>query len=323
MSRPRVFLTRKIFQSALDRIGIAADMDVWQDDLPPPRYVLLQKVKHTDGILTMLSDNIDAELMDMSPSLKVISNMAVGYDNVDVIEAAKRGIPVGYTPGVLTETTADLAFSLLLAAARRVVEADKYTRNGQWRTWGPMMMLGQDIHHATLGIIGLGRIGKEVARRAAGFDMKILYFSRTRKTPDEERKLGLEYTSRMPDLLSRSDFISINVPLTAETYHLIGPDEFALMKSTACIVNTSRGAVIDQQALYTALKSGKISSAAIDVFDKEPIPVDDPLLALPNITITPHIGSASFQTRTKMSLMAADNLLAGLRGDILPNCVNP
>jgi glyoxylate reductase len=323
MTRPRVFITRKIFQEALDSIGRAADTEVWPDDLPPPYEILLRKIMDADGILTMLSDKIDANLMEKSPQLRVISNMAVGHDNIDVAEATRRGIRVGYTPGVLTQTTADLTFSLLMAAARRVVEADNYTRDGQWQTWGPMVLLGQDIHHATLGIIGLGRIGTEVARRARGFDMKILYYSRTRKTPEEESKLGLEYVDRMPELLSRSDFISVHVPLTRETQHLIGAREFAMMKPTAVFINASRGAVTDQRALYEALKSGIIFSAAIDVTETEPIPADDPLLTLKNIIITPHIGSGSVLTRTKMSLMATDNLLAGLRGETLPNCVNP
>jgi glyoxylate reductase len=282
----------------------------------------MHKLKDSDGILTMLSDKIGADLIEKAPRLKVISNMAVGYDNIDVAAATRRGIRIGYTPGVLTETTADLVFSLLMAAARRVVEADNYTRNGQWKTWGPMVLLGQDIHHSTLGIIGLGRIGMEVAKRARGFDMKVLYYSRTRRTPEEERSLGLEYVDRMPELLSRSDFISIHVPLTKETHHLVGPKEFALMKPTAIYINASRGAVTDQRALYETLKSRKIACAAIDVTETEPIPPDDPLLSLKNIIITPHIGSASVQTRTRMSLMATDNLLAGLRGDPLPNCVN-
>jgi glyoxylate reductase len=323
MARPKVFITRKIFREALDRISQAAEMEVWPDDLPPPDEVLLQKARDAEGILTMLTDKIDADLMEKSPRLKVISNMAVGHDNIDVAAATRRGIRVGYTPGVLTETTADLIFSLLLTAARRVVEADNYVRDGRWQTWGPMVLLGQDIHHATLGIIGLGRIGTEVARRARGFNMKILYYSRTRRTPREESELGLEYVDRMPELLSRSDFISVHVPLTRETHHLIGAAEFAVMKPTAVFINASRGAVTDQRALYEALKSGQIFSAAIDVTETEPIPMDDPLLTLKNIVITPHIGSASVLTRTKMSLMATDNLLAGLRGETLPNCVNP
>ena len=321
MEKPKVFVTRKIFQEALEKIGETADMEVWPDELPPPYEILLEKVQNVSGILTMLSDKIDANLMEKSSRLRVISNMAVGYDNINVVEATRRGIYVGNTPGVLTDTTADLVFSLLVTAARRIVEADNYTRNGQWKTWEPMTLLGHDIHHATLGIIGLGRVGMEVAKRARGFDMKILYYSRSRKSAEEESRLGLEYVDKMPELLSRSDFISIHVPLTEETHKLIGTDEFAVMKPSAVFINASRGAVVDQRALYEALKTGQIFSAAIDVTEIEPIPLDDPLLTLDNIIITPHIGSASIPTRTTMALMAADNLLAGLRGETPPNCV--
>ena len=321
MEKPKVFVTRKIFQEALEKIGETADMEVWPDELPPPYEILLEKVQNVSGILTMLSDKIDANLMEKSSRLRVISNMAVGYDNINVVEATRRGIYVGNTPGVLTDTTADLIFSLLVTAARRIVEADNYTRNGQWKTWEPMTLLGHDIHHATLGIIGLGRIGMEVAKRARGFDMNILYYSRSRKSAEEESRLGLEYVDKMPELLSRSDFISIHVPLTEETHKLIGTDEFAVMKPSAVFINASRGAVVDQRALYEALKTGQIFSAAIDVTEIEPIPLDDPLLTLDNIIITPHIGSASIPTRTTMALMAADNLLAGLRGETPPNCV--
>jgi glyoxylate reductase len=323
MTRPRVFVTRKIFTEALDRISQAAEMEVWPGELPPPYDVLVEKASHANGLLSMLVDKLDAHLMDKSPQLKVISSMAVGHDNIDVAAASKHDIRIGYTPGVLTETTADLIFGLLMAAARRIVEADNYVRGGQWKTWTPMGLLGQDIHHATLGIIGMGRIGLEVARRARGFNMRILYYSRTRKTPAEEKQLGLEYIDRMPELLSMSDFISVHVPLTKETHHLIGAKEFAVMKPTAIFINASRGSVIDQHALYGTLKNHKILSAAIDVTETEPIPLDDPLLSLDNLIITPHIGSASVLTRKKMALMATDNLLAGLRGQTLPNCLNP
>jgi glyoxylate reductase len=323
MARPKVFVSRKIFPEALDRIGQAADMEVWEDDFPPSYDVLLQKARDADGLLTMLTEKIDANLMEKSPRLKIVSNMAVGHDNIDVPAATRHNIRIGYTPGVLTETTADLIFALILAAARRIAEGDKYIRDGQWKTWGPMFLLGQDVHHATLGIIGLGRIGMEVAKRARGFDMKILYYSRTRKTKREEKILGLEYVDQMPELLSRSDFVSVHVPLNQETRHLIGAKEFAAMKPTAIYINASRGPVTDQRALYEALKNGKIAYAGIDVTETEPIPMNDPLLTLNNIVITPHIGSASVLTRKKMALMATDNLLAGLRGEPLPNCVNP
>jgi glyoxylate reductase len=323
MAKPKVFITRNIFQEALDKIAEATEMDAWPDDLPPSYEVLLERSRDAEGLLTMLSDRIDANLMEKSPNLKVISNYAVGYDNIDIPEATKRGIYVGNTPGVLTETTADFLWAIMMAAARRVVEADNYTREGKWKTWGPMVLLGQDLHHATIGIIGLGRIGTEMAKRARGFDMNILYYSRTRKSPEEEERLGLEYVDQMPELLARSDYITLHVPLTEETRQLIGASEFAMMKPTAVFVNGSRGTVVDQWALYEALKDGTINSAAIDVTEVEPIPLDDPLLTLDNLVIAPHIGSASFPTRSTMAVMAADNLLAGLRGEVPPHCVNP
>jgi len=323
MSKPKVFVSRLIAQEALDKIAAVTEMEVWLEELPPSYEVLLEKAKDAEGLVTLLTDKVDAAAINRLPKLKVISNMAVGYDNIDINAATESGVVVGYTPGVLTETTADLAFALMIAAARRIVEADNYTRHGKWKTWGPMTLQGQDMHHATLGIIGLGRIGAAVARRARGFDMKILYFSRNRRSPEEEMELGVEYVSKVSELLSRSDFISINVPLTSETKYMIGEAEFALMKSSAVFVNTSRGAVVDQKALYKALKSGQIFAAGIDVTETEPIPLDDPLLSLPNIIIPPHIGSSSFATRTKMAMMVAENLLAGLRGELPPDCVNP
>jgi len=323
MSKPRVFVSRIIAKEALDMISAAADMEVWPEQMPPSYEVIAEKARNSEGLLTMLTDQVDAGLLDSSPNLKIVSNMAVGYDNIVVPEATKRGILVGNTPGVLTETTADLIFALILAGARRVTEAENYIRQGLWKTWEPMSLLGMDVHHSTLGIIGMGRIGAEVAKRARGFDMKILYFNRTRRSPEEEERLGVEYASSIPDLLSRSDFVSVHVPLNEETRHLIGAEEFAQMKPTAVFVNSSRGSVVDQQALYDALEAKRIFSAAIDVMEKEPIESDDPLLRLSNLTIVPHIGSASFPTRTKMAIMAAENLLAGLRGELPPNCVNP
>jgi len=323
MSRPRVFVTREIFPEALEKIAAEADIEVWPGELPPPYETLVAKCRDAAGVLCMLSDRVDGALINACPDLRVISTMAVGYDNIDIAAATARGIRVGNTPGVLTETTADLIWALLMAAARRIAEADGYVRGGHWQTWGPMTLLGQDVHGATLGIIGLGRIGLEVAKRARGFGMKILYYSRTRKTLQQEKSLGLEYVDKMTDLLARSDFVSLHVPLTPATQGLIGAAEFAVMKKTAVFVNASRGAVVDQAALYEALKSGTIFSAGLDVTVVEPIPADDPLLTLPNLVIAPHIGSASFPTRRTMALMAADNLLAGLRGETPPHCVNP
>ncbi len=323
MTKPRIFITRATAQEALDKIAQATEMEVWPEELPPPYEVLLEKARDAEGLLTMLSDKIDDTLMDAAPKLKVVSNLAVGYDNIGIAEATKRHIVVSNTPEVLTGTTADLAFTLLMAAARCVVEADNYVRKGQWKTWGPKILLGQDINNATLGIIGLGRIGAEVAKRGRGFNMKVLYYDEIRQSKEEEERLGVEYIPALTKLLSSADFISVHVPLLPQTHHLIGAAEFALMKPTAVFVNTSRGPVVDQRALYEALKSGQIFAAAIDVTEIEPIPPDDPLLTLDNIIITPHIASASFNTRTNMALLAAENLLAGLRGKTPPNCVNP
>ncbi|MCE5323809.1 D-glycerate dehydrogenase [bacterium] len=320
MSKPKVFVTRVLPQSALDKIAEAADMEVWQDELPPPREVLMEKVKDLDGLLCLLTDKIDPELMDAASKVKVISNYAVGYDNIDIPAATVRGIPVGNTPGVLTETTADLAFTLLMSSARRIVEADKYTRAGKWKTWGPMLFLGRDIHHATLGIVGLGRIGYEMAKRGKGFDMDVIYFDEYRNE-QREKELGIKYVD-LDTLLKESDFVSLHVPLMKSTHHLMGEREFKMMKPTAILINSSRGPVVDQKALYNALKNGEIAHAGIDVFDPEPIAKDDPLLTLDNITVVPHIASASVATRTKMAMMAADNLIAGITGKPLPNLVN-
>lgn len=323
MAKPKVFVARKMAQEALDMIADAAEMDLWEGELPPPRDVLLKRVPDIDGLLSLLTDKVDAELMDAAPRLKVVSNMAVGFDNIDVPEATKHGIVVGNTPGVLTETTADFAWALIMATGRRVAEGDRWTRSGKWKTWGPMILLGYDIHHATLGVVGFGRIGIEIAKRARGFNMKILYYDVVRRKPEEEKELGLEYAPNLHDLLSRADFVTIHVPLMAETRHLISTAEFAAMKPTAIFVNTSRGPVVDQKALYQALKSGQIFAAGLDVTEVEPISMDDPLLTLDNITIAPHIASASVATRTKMATMAAANLIAGLKGEMPPNCVNP
>lgn len=323
MPKPRVLVTRRLASEGLDLIAREADMEVWEDELPPPRHVLIEKVKDIDGLLSMLNDKVDAGLMDAAPKLKVVSNFAVGYDNIDIPEATRRGILVGNTPDVLTEATADLAFALLLAAARRVSEADRHTREGKWKSWGPMLLLGRDVYGATLGIVGCGRIGLAMARRARGFNMQVLYYSRSRRSPGEEKELSLEFVPDLHDLLKRSDCVSIHLPLTPQTRHLFGTAEFSVMKPTAVLVNTARGPVVDQPALYEALKSGQIFAAGLDVTEVEPIPLDDPLLTLDNVVITPHIGSGSVSTRTKMSVMAAENLIAGLRGETPAHCVNP
>ncbi len=321
MNRPRVYVTRQIPEEGLSPVREATDCRVWDGELPPPRETLLREVSDIEGLLCLLTDRIDEALLDAAPRLRVVSQMAVGVDNIDVAACTRRGIPVGYTPGVLAETTADLAWALLMATARRVVEAEAYTRSGAWKTWEPMGLLGRDIHHATLGLIGLGGIGSQVAKRARGFDMRILYTSRHRK-PELEASLGLEYCP-LDELLREADFVSPHCALTPETRHLIGARELALMKPTAILINTTRGPVVDQAALAQALKAGTIAAAGLDVFETEPVPLDDPILALQNVVVLPHIGSASVATRGKMARMAADNLLAALAGQRPPNLVNP
>ena len=322
MAKPKIYVTRQIFDEAVDRLREATDMKYWDSEMPPSRDELLREVQDIDGLFCLLTEKIDAEFFDAAPNLRVVSNMAVGFDNIDVAEATKRGIPVGNTPGVLTETTADFAFALLMAAGRRVSEGDRYTRAGNWKTWGPMVLLGQDIHGSTLGIIGFGRIGVEMAKRAKGFGMNIVYYDVIRNE-EREKEYGATYCSEVKDLLAQSDFVSIHVNLTPETRHLINADTLSGMKSTAVLVNTSRGPVVDQTALYHALKDGTIGAAGLDVTEVEPISMDDPLLTLENVIIAPHIASGSVVTRTKMSLMAVDNLMAGLNGEPLPNTPNP
>ena len=323
MGRAKVFVTRKLFDEAISLIEEYADVEVYDSEEEPAPYdLILEKVRDIDGLLCLLTDKIDARVIEAGERLKVISNYAVGYDNIDVEAATKRGIYVTNTPGVLTETTADLAWAILMAIARRVVEADKYVRAGRWvHAWGPKMMLGSDVHGKTLGIVGLGRIGSAVARRAKGFNMRVIYYDVIRRE-DLEGELGLEYKP-LEELLKEADYITLHVPLTKDTYHLIGERELNMMKPTAYLINTSRGAVVDQRALYRALKERRIAGAALDVFEKEPIDQDDPLLELDNVVLTPHIGSASVETRKKMAMMAAENLVSVLRGVEPPNLVNP
>ncbi|MDZ8052886.1 MAG: 2-hydroxyacid dehydrogenase [Aulosira sp. ZfuVER01] len=316
----KVFITRHL-PTDLAQLNAIASVEVWPERQPPPYEVLLAKVKEVDGLLCLLTDRIDQQLI-ASSSLKVISQMAVGYDNIDVTAATAKKIPVGNTPGVLTDATADLTWALLMAAARRVVEADRFTRAGLWQTWEPDLLLGPNVAGATLGIIGFGRIGQAVARRAQSFDMKILYTSRHRSEPEIEKSLSAEFVP-LETLLQASDFISIHTPGADDTYHLLSDRQFALMKPSAILINTARGTIIDQEALYRALDQQQIAAAAIDVTEVEPIPMDSPLLTLENIIITPHIGSASRQTRAKMADIAIANLIAGLKGDRLLHCVNP
>lgn len=319
-SRPRVFVSRIIPEAGLARVHENCDADVWEDLMPPPYEILLERVKGIDGLLCTLNDRIDAALMDAAgPQLKVISQMAVGYDNINVDAANQRGIPVGNTPGVLTDATADLTFALLLCAARRIVEGVEFIKAGQWRTWEPMALLGADLTGATLGLIGLGRIGCAVARRANGFDMHVLGYS-PRTFPEEAAQSGVQRVE-LEELLRKSDFVSLHVPLNPTTRHLIDHNALGKMKPSSILINTSRGPVVDQLALYEALVNGTISAAALDVTDPEPLPSSDPLLQLPNVVIVPHIGSASRRTRDRMASMAAENLIAGVTGKPLPNSV--
>jgi glyoxylate reductase len=323
MAKPPIFITRRIPAEKYSQVSQYCQVDLWDEILPPPRSVLLEHVQGKQAILCLLTDRIDAEVMDAAGAqLQVISNCAVGYDNIVVAEATRRGIPVGNTPGVLTDTTADFAFALLMAAARRVVEGDAFTRAGKWKTWGLTQLLGQDITGATLGIIGFGRIGKGMAKRASGFDMRVLYYDPVIQEDDYAAKIGAQRVD-LDTLLRQADFVSVHTPLSEETYHLIGVEAFDKMKPTAILINTARGPIVDPDALYHALKDGIILYAALDVTEPEPIPMDHPLLTLQNLIIAPHIASASVVTRGKMIQMSIDNLLAGLKEERLPNCVNP
>ena len=321
MEKPRVFVTRRIPDRGLDMVKNFCEAEIWEGELPPGREALLEAVRGKDGLLCLLTDRIDAEVMDAAgPQLKVISNQAVGFDNIDIPAATLRGIPVGNTPDVLTEATADFSFALLMAAGRRVLEGVQYVREGKWKTWSPSLLLGADFRGATLGLVGFGRIGKAMARRAAGFDMRVIFCD------PQEVELPADIKAQQVELdvlLEESDFISLHTPLTPRTRHLIDAAALAKMKPTAVLVNTSRGPVVDLDALYHALKEGRLLAAGLDVTEPEPIPPDHPLLSLDNAIIVPHIASASRSTRDKMAWMAAENLIAGLKGRHLPNCINP
>jgi glyoxylate reductase len=305
----KVFVTRALPGGALDRLAAEHEIDVWPDRLPPPREALLEGVRDADGLLPMLTDRVDAELMDAASKLRAISNYAVGVDNIDVEAATERGLPVGNTPGVLTDTTADLAVALMLGIARRLIDGDAYVRRGDWLTWEPHQLLGRDLYGSTVGIVGFGRIGQAVARRLEGFECTVLHTSRSG---------GVSFA----ELLERSDFVSVHTPLTPETRGLIDADALRRMKSTAYLVNTARGPVVDTEALAAALHAGEIAGAALDVTDPEPLPADHPLLDAPNLLVLPHLGSATHATRERMADMAVDNMLAALRGEPMPNQVN-
>ena len=321
MEKFNVFITRRITQTAIDQISELCKVDLWEGDLPPGRDEMLKHAVGMDGILCLLTDKIDDQLLEAAGAqLKVVSNMAVGFDNVDVTAATRHGIPVGNTPGILTDATADFAFTLLMASGRRVCQAAQYLRDGKWQTWGPSTLLGADFKGATLGLVGFGRIGQAVAKRAAGFEMRVLFYD-----PSAQPVPGLnaQPVQDLDELLANSDFVSLHVPLTEKTRHMVDAAFLSKMKPNATLVNTSRGAVVDQTALYKALRQEQIRAAALDVTDPEPLPLDDPLLTLDNCLITPHIASASHHTRTLMAEVAAQNLLLGLQGKPLLHSVNP
>ncbi len=321
MARPRIFVTRGLVGTGLDRLAAEADVTIWPDLDPPPHEKLLDEAARSQGLLTTIADRIDADFFRAAPSIRAVSQLAVGYDNIDVAAANEHGVLVCNTPGVLTDATADLAFALMLAHARRLLAGDRALRSGAWGEWSPVFMLSNDLHAKTLGIIGLGAIGRAVAERAKGFKMPLLYWSRSRK-PEAEAELGIQWRE-LDDLLRESDYVSINIALSEESRGLIGEREFDLMKPSGVIVNTARGPIIDQEALYRALVEKRIGGAALDVFEHEPLPTDHPLLALDNVVVSPHVGSATFETRARMTDLAVDNLLAFFRGEMPPAAVNP
>ncbi len=323
MAQPRVFVTRRMPQEALDMLAAETDLEVWPDEERPSQEVLLSRARECDAFLTTIEDSIDQELLQVGHgTLRVVANMAVGYNNIDVQAATSLGVAVSNTPDVLIKTAADLAFALLMATARRVVEGDRDVRAGRWQRWHPSAYVGRDVHGAHLSILGLGKIGMEMAKRALGFEMSVSYFSRSRR-PDIEEQYGLTYCQDLPTALGGADFVSVHTPLMPETHHLIGAEELHMMKPTAILVNTARGGVVDSVALYEAVRDGIIAGAGLDVTDPEPIPMDHPLLTLPNVVISPHIGSASLDTRREMATLAARNILARLKGEAMPTCLNP
>jgi glyoxylate reductase len=303
-----VFVTRQLPGDALERLAAEHDMEVWPDDMPPPRDALLAGVAAADGLLSLLVDQVDAELIDAAPRLRAVANYAIGFDNIDVEAATARGIQVGNTPDVLTDATADLAWALMLAVARRIVEAQRDVVDGRWRTWEPQGWVGVDVHGATLAVVGAGRIGRAVAQRAAGFEMEVVM---------------VDLGDDLHAALERADFVSVHTPLTPETRHLIDADALARMKPTAVLVNTARGPIVDQDALAAALHEGRLGGAGLDVTDPEPLPADHALLEAPNLLVVPHIGSATTTARAAMADRAVDNLLAALDGRQMPYPVQP
>lgn len=318
---PKIYVTRVVFDEALIQLKHEARIEMNPDDRALSKAEVMERLHDADGAMTMLTDPIDREVLQSAPRLKITSNVAVGFNNIDVAAATDLGVMVTNTPGVLTETTADFAWILLMAAARRVVEGDVFIRAGKWKAWSPTMFLGRDVHGKTLGIIGLGRIGKAVARRAAGFNMKVIFHNPRPVAENVIRELGVQPVS-LDELLQNSDFISLHVPLSAGTTHLLNDRTFAMMKPSCIVVNTTRGPVVDERALVRALQNKQIAGAGLDVFEREP-EIEPELLTMDNVVLAPHIGSGSYETRLKMCMMAADNLLAWLKGERPPNLVNP
>jgi len=317
----KVLVTAKLADAALERLrALCEEVDVHAPFEPMERTELLKRMDGVDGILCSIADRIDREVFERAPKLRVVANYGVGFDHIDVAEASVRGIVVTNTPGVLTDATADLAFALILAVARRVVEGDRMTREGRFRFWSPMHFLGTQVSGKVLGIIGLGRIGQAVAKRARGFDMKVLYYSRSRPDPQTEAALGVAFAP-LDELLAQSDFVSLHVPLTPDTRHLIGARELSLMKPSAFLINTARGPVVDEHALVAALQAGRLRGAGLDVYENEP-QLAPGLADLTNVVLLPHVGSATIETRTRMAEMAVDNLLAGLQGQRPPHALN-
>lgn len=319
--KPKIFLTRELPSETMQILRSNSELTMNHEDRYLTKDEIIRGIDGVDGLLCLLTDTIDDEILAANPNLKVVANFAVGFNNIDVDAATRRQIPVTNTPGVLTDTTADMAFALLMDAARRVAEGDRFVRTKAWQGWGPLQFLGADVTGATLGLIGLGRIGRAMIPRALGFQMRVLYWNRTRLSAEEEERLGIRYGD-LDEVLRASDFLSVHVALNDQTRHLIGKRELSLMKSTACIVNTARGPVIDEKALVEALQTGVIASAGLDVYEEEPV-LEPELYTMPNAVLAPHLGSGTIGTRTKMGNMAAENCLAACRGEIPPNLVNP
>ncbi len=325
MAKPRLFVTRQLPGDALKRLEEYYDVVLWPEYQAPPYEKLLEEARRSDALVTLLTDRVDCNLIESSPRLRIIAQYAVGYDNIDIDCATRHGVYVTNTPGVLTDATADLTWALILAAARRIVEADRFVRSGEWyktRTgWHPMMMLGVEVHGKTLGIIGMGRIGRAVAKRAKGFDMRVIYYDVVRLPEEVERELGVEYAP-LEKLLAEADIVTIHTPLTPETEGLMNRERIRMMKKGAILVNTARGKIVDLDALVEALKDGHLAAAGLDVFPEEPLPPDHPITKLDNVVLTPHIGSATWETRTRMADLVAENLIAFYKGQVPPTLVN-